>query len=415
MRGITLFYLSLTLFVYWSNVIFTIYRINDGLISRPLSLSNIIIDSIVSVYIIHRFCNIKKIHRLIIYIKSLIILWNFAYFIVTCYLALSHDEKKNFLSIYELRTLLFYDLIVILKFYLYAISCIRIDNCCSNIYNSYNENNKDCWNKVTIIEVKEEEQRFDDKKRLKEIKKENEYLKLENKRLKEEKIKVDNNNIRNKKIEILIKYIKSEYNINIPKDSLFKKLLLEIKDKCGLIIDTKKYEEIIINYIQQNIFKFLKCPLSHKLFNNPYITPDGQTFDKNEIKDELNPEKLIKNKLVLEIVEIINNHEEDFNIQHFKEIRQKLISNKTKKLYENPYVIHIGSDKGNTEENKGFNNLIQYPNLVIKNMIEHNLEIFDDNFLKFSNITSDVIKYNIRNPVDKQIIHDAKRQLPSNE
>ena len=436
MRAVTLFYLSLTLFVYWSNVIFTIYRINDGLINRSLSLSHIIIDSIVSVYIIYRFWYIKKIHGLSFCIKILIIIWNIVnLFVITDLIMLGslNDEKKvtKFLSKYELRTLLFYYLITILKFYLYIISCVRIGTCAPDSCNG-----KDCWQKFTIKEEHEEESEFNDEKRLKEIKEENKYLKLENQRLKEEKIKVDNNNIRNKKIEILIKYIKSKYNINIPKDSLFKKLLLEIKDKYGLIIDSKKYEEIIINYIKQNIFKFLKCPLSNKLFNNPFITPDGQTFDNNEIKEEikktgLNPitnkelkqEKLIKNKLVLEIVEIINNHEDDFNIQHFKEIRQKLISNKTKKLFENPYVIHKGEDKGNTEEeNKGFNNFREYPNLVIKNMIEHNLEIFDDNFLKFniefngdfiSNINSDVIKYNIRSPVDKQIILDPKRQLPS--
>ena len=49
------FYLSLTLFVYCTTAIFTIYRINDGLISKPLSIIYIIIDLMVSIYIIYRF------------------------------------------------------------------------------------------------------------------------------------------------------------------------------------------------------------------------------------------------------------------------------------------------------------------------------------------------------------------------
>jgi len=119
---------------------------------------------------------------------------------------------------------------------------------------------------------------------------------------------------------------------------------LEIKDKHGLIIDKKKYEEIILNYFKQNVFRYLKCPLSKELFDNPYITPEGQTFEENRIMEEINKtglnpitntnlksEELIKNKLVLDIVEIISNHEFDFNIQHIKEIKQKLISNLTKK------------------------------------------------------------------------------------
>ena len=206
---------------------------------------------------------------------------------------------------------------------------------------------------------------------------------------------------------------------------------MEIKDKHGLIIDKKKYEEIILNYFKQNVFRYLKCPLSKELFDNPYITPEGQTFEENRIMEEINKtglnpitntnlksEELIKNKLVLDIVEIISNHEFDFNIQHIKEIKQKLISNLTKKLYENPHVISSGDNKGDTRD---FPKLTKYPNLVIKNIIEHNLDIFDDNFLDFdiqlsedniSTINTDVIKYNIRNLVDKESKQGAKRELP---
>ena len=437
MRKITCFYLSLTFIVYCSGILFTMYRINDGLISKPLSLSYIIIDSLVLFYIIYRFCFIKKIHTITKFIKSLIMIWNIAFFCVIIYLVRRHtraEKKSQLLSQIKLITFLSYELIAFLKFYFHIISLVRVELNKENSYDSQYTNNESCWSAITIQEENEELSYKDEK--LKEIKKENRNLNLENKRLKEEKIQVDHNIIKNKKIEIIINYIKSKYNKNISKDLLTKKLLYEIKNKCGLIIDIKKYEEIIINYIKENVFKFLICPLSNKLFDDPYITPEGQTFEENNIMEEiskegknpitnnnLKPEKLIRNKLILDICEIISKHESDFNIQHFKEIKQKLISNQTKKLYENPYVISKGNNKGDTvEENEKFPKLKKYPNLVIKNIIDHNIEIFDDNFLKFDielgddyfiKTNSNMIIYDIKNHIDQEIIHNARRELPS--
>jgi hypothetical protein len=68
--------------------------------------------------------------------------------------------------------------------------------------------------------------------------------------------------------------------MNLSTDILFKKLLYEIKEKCGLVIDKKIYEEIAINYIKQRLSNYLLCPITCQIFSNPYITPDGQTFDK---------------------------------------------------------------------------------------------------------------------------------------
>jgi hypothetical protein len=132
------------------------------------------------------------------------------------------------------------------------------------------------------------------------------------------------------------------------------------------------------------------------MFSNPYITPDGQTFDRlaiiNQIKKNgLNPitknilsqDDLIENKLVLDISEIMKLNYDYFTIQHFQEIKKLLKSKITNKLYEYPCVVYEGSDKGNTKEKYNFEKFEKYPNLVIKNMIKQNLEIFDDNFLKF--------------------------------
>ena len=310
--------------------------------------------------------------------------WNVVNFGIIIYLLIIDGEKEGkeeskLLSLKKLRRFLFYELIVFLKVYLHIISYFR-NGQYRNV--SRTTNNDSCWNEINIIEDNKEN--YENEKRLREIKKQNMNLILENQRLKEEKIKYDNTMLRNKKIEIITKYIKSKYNINISKDLLYKKLLSEIKNKCGLIIDSKKYEEIIINYTEQNIFNYLICPLSHEIFKNPYITPEGQTFDKNEIMKEikktglnpitnkqLKPEELVENKLIADICEIVNLYKDEFNIKHFNEIKQKLIANETNKLFDNPYVISKGDNKGNTVEKKPLDNLTQYPNLVIKNIIQH--------------------------------------------
>ena len=215
-------------------------------------------------------------------IKYLIMMWNIANFIVMICLVNSfteNEEKRKFLSQSQLRIFLFYELIAIIKFYLHIISFIRTDYCCSNTSNSDNSSKEGCWQEITIKEENEKEQVFNNEKRLKEIKKENNYLKTENQRLIGEKIKIDSNNIRNKKIEILLNYIKSKYSINISKENLIKKLLFEIKDKCGIVIDQKAYEEIFIKYLKQNVFEFLKCPLTNKLLDNPV---EDSLFDFEE-------------------------------------------------------------------------------------------------------------------------------------
>ena len=235
------------------------------------------------------------------------------------------------------------------------------------------------------------------KEELNELKRENSILREENKRLKDDKFKMDNNMIRKKKIEIICQYIKEKYNINISNETLLKKFFLEINNKCdGFIINKNKYEEIVLDYIKQKIFSYLYCPITRQMFSNPYITPDGQTFDKlailRQIKKNgvnpitnniLNQDDLIENKLVLDICEIIKLNSDYFNIQHFGEIKKLLKSKITKDFYKFPYVISQGNDKGCTKEQYSFLNKEKYPNLVIMNMIKQNSDIFDDNFLKF--------------------------------
>jgi len=77
----TCFYLSFTFFVYCSEVIFTICK-NEDLISKNLSLSCIIIDSIVACYIIYRLFYSKRIHAITKCIKYLMMIWNIAFFLL---------------------------------------------------------------------------------------------------------------------------------------------------------------------------------------------------------------------------------------------------------------------------------------------------------------------------------------------
>ena len=196
-------------------------------------------------------------------------------------------------------------------------------------------------------------------------------------------------------MEIIREYIKSNNQIKISSNSLLKKLLIEIKHKCnGLTINQKKYEEIIINYIKQRITSYLLCPITNQLFSDPYITPDGQTFEKETILNQIekkgvNPinnnrlysDELIENKLVSDICKLLKINS-DFNLNNFIEIKKLLLDTGTKKLYEFPCVISRGIIKGLTEEKFNYENSKRYPNLVIKNLISQNLEIFEDDFLK---------------------------------
>ena len=160
------------------------------------------------------------------------------------------------------------------------------------------------------------------------------------------------------------------------------------------------------------------------MFSNPYITPDGQTFDKLAIlkqikKNGVNPitnnnltqDDLIENKLVLDICEIIKLNMDYFNIQHFKEIKKLLKSKITKEFYKFPYVISQGNDKGCTKEQYSFVNKEKYPNLVIMYMIKQNSEIFDDNFLKFD-LEIDYENISIKEPnvIKEEEINEIKEE-----
>jgi hypothetical protein len=103
--------------------------------------------------------------------------------------------------------------------------------------------------------------------------------------------------------------------------------------------------------------------LTHKIFSNPYITPEGHTFDKNLImkkiaqigknpitNNKLTSQELIENTLVLDICEKLIQNYDYFNKNIFNEIKNLLKSKETKKFYENPVVINNSYSNGRTKE-----------------------------------------------------------------
>ena len=384
MTKITKIFISLLLFLYILGLILIIVTLFGKYVDKRYSIANIVIDLIMILYIVYRFFVNKKIFFLAIALKWCGFLFNIANFGVIIYYA-----KINWpLSENRIRIYLFYELIILFKFYVHVISMQRFGKIeCGDIG----------WIRMPNKEIEDNNfNQQEQNKELNEVKNKNDLLREENQRLINEKSKISKNIFIRKKIDIICHYIKSNYNMNLSTDILFKKLLYEIKEKCGLVIDKKIYEEIAINYIKQRLSNYLLCPITCQIFSNPYITPDGQTFDKIAImkkiqitglnpitNKELKPEELIENKLVLDISEIMKLNYDYFTIQHFQEIKKLLKSKITNKLYEYPCVVYEGSDKGNTKEKYNFEKFEKYPNLVIKNMIKQNLEIFDDNFLKF--------------------------------
>ena len=125
-------------------------------------------------------------------------------------------------------------------------------------------------------------------------------------------------------------------------------------------------------------------------FENPLITPEGQTFDKSYLlkeiqktgknpltKTNLNENQLLENKLVKDLCGIFKSNYNNFNMNTFLKIRKLLINKSTNTFYTHPIVLR----NGYTEEGLGINSNEEYLNRVILNLIEENKEILGDEFI----------------------------------
>ena len=228
---------------------------------------------------------------------------------------------------------------------------------------------------------------------------ENIRLKEENKKLIALKNELIPINIKDKQIEIILWYFKKYYEVNLP-SNLYKNFLDEINQKYGITIDNNIFKNIFLKYIKEKFIECLTCPLTANIFTKPVITPDGQTFDKNDLlkeiqskgknpitKNKLSENQLISNKLVQELSEIIKNNEE-LKIEILFDLRKFLISPYTREYFTHPYVVKDGPRKGENDEK---NNQNDYSNKVILNIIEKLKKFLTDEFLNSFNEKGNLI------------------------
>ena len=225
-----------------------------------------------------------------------------------------------------------------------------------------------------------------------EIKNENEKLKNKIKNL-----EIENDKYKKKeRILFLIKYyIFTKHETQISTESMLENFIKDINEKFKENIELNNMKEIAIMYIKEKLIENLTCPISQDIFVNPYIAPEGQTFDKIKIYQVietkgLNPltnskikiNQLILNRKVLDLVEFYKDNKDNFN-ENACLILKEILKNNENKYYENPIVLSSGENMGNTVEGYSDNN--NYKNLIVKSLIEQLREILDEYFQNDSN------------------------------
>ena len=127
----------------------------------------------------------------------------------------------------------------------------------------------------TINQLKEEKSQ---------ISKENEKLKEKNEKLLKKIKNLENKNNEYKKIErnmFFIKYyIKQKYETELSSELIIDNFIKDINLKFKENIELKNIKNIVIVYIKDKLIENLTCPITQDIFLNPYIAPEGQTFDK---------------------------------------------------------------------------------------------------------------------------------------
>ena len=382
----TFIYMTINIGINLLIIIMSLIFLGSDLTNKGLLIVYIIINIAEIIYIIYRFFKILVINCAFLIIKYVFFAFNFANIAVIMYYAYRDQGTNKKLSNKQLRVYSLFICLFIFKFYIQLFSRCR--------YQTYlNELQNKCEVEIEYEKGGEAFGPSDKKNELNDLKKENAKLRKENQNLKGYTTNLVIDFLKEKKAEIICQSIKSDYNINITPEQIFQRMFLEMRNS-GLFIDKQKYEEIISYYIKERLLNILKCPLTGKILNNPVITPDGRTFEKDAIlekikkdgknpltENELKEKQLIQNILVLKILQILNDNE--FNLQDLNEIKKLLTSQKTNKFYEKPFVISSGKDKGNTGENALFLAVDKYLNIIIIELIEENLDILDDSFKVF--------------------------------
>ena len=163
-------------------------------------------------------------------------------------------------------------------------------------------------------------------------------------------------------------------------------------------------------YIKEKLEENLTCPISQQIFINPYITPEGQSFDKAKIeeaienngrnpltKNKLESNELRQNNKARELLEIYAEFNDDINaLEKLNDILKK----NENEYYKNPVV----EENGDTREGKS--NEDQYRNLILKTLIEQISELLNEDF----NFLDEM-----NNEGNKIVPYRNKRSFPSSE
>ena len=170
--------------------------------------------------------------------------------------------------------------------------------------------------------------------------------------------------------------------------NIFKKEIREINDNYGVIIDSDKFQERSLYYIKYKLIENLTDSQTQRIFSNPIINSEGNTYENNNNINNTN--NIVKNLLVSEICKILEESEDKLNFENFQKIKKLLVSKDTGKYYKHPVVIIEGLDKGITVENIYYEKL-GYENKVIINIIKDIRELLEDDFFKIEAIETDEI------------------------
>ena len=263
------------------------------------------------------------------------------------------------------------------------------EDCIELFLTSENGQNRENSNKINV-EINNEKRKFTTE--IFKIKNENEKLKK-----KIENLEIENDKYKKKeRILFLTKYyILTKYKTQLFTESMLENFIKDINKKFKENIEINNMKKIAIMYIKEKLIENLTCPISQDIFVNPYIAPEGQTFDKIKIYQVietkgLNPltnskikiNQLILNRKVLDLVEFYKDNKDNFN-ENACLILKEILKNNENKYYENPIVLSSGENMGNTVEGYSDNN--NYKNLIVKSLIEQLGEILDEYFQNNSN------------------------------
>ena len=284
--------------------------------------------------------------------------------------------------------------------------------CCGNDENSLKEKNDNLKIKIKELEKEKETLKKENNRIEKIMMTERDYLKddiniIKDKNgkklplIKSDKINLVNeiknlrkNNtdlsVKEKQIEAIEFYLRkekgNEFNNN-DKSSLKIMLLKEIYKKYGLFLDSNKFKEIALYYLESKLNKHLRDSNNLNLFSYPIILKEGNTL---EGENNILTKDVVENKLVAKICEILRKNKGKLKMEDINIIKQLLKDEKTGNYYINPIVMPNGTNKGETIEGNDDND--NYKNIVIKNIISDMKELMEEDFFKYEGLKLEDIK-----------------------